>query len=434
MPTELGAPLGALRAPVRLDYGTLVNRAFAVMVFCGAIAIVEPSPYDFASLFALGFWILGGFRVHPLGLLFAALIFVYNLGGFVSLVPHLDEDLPTTFMLQSLYLAMTAIFFVLFFAQDTERRAEIALKGFALSTVLAASCGILGYFDVAGAGALFTLNDRASGTFKDPNVLGSYLIMGALYFLQTLLLARTRRPMWTGLALVIVMAGIFLSFSRGSWLAFAVAVTLMVGLTIATAPTDALRRRSAALAGTVALVGIAVIGLLLSITDVREFFLQRFALTQEYDVGETGRFGNQLRSLGMLLDRVNGFGPLRFRLTFGLDPHNSFINAFASYGWLGATAFFLLVGLTIFIGFRLVVMPSPYRRLAQVYWPALLVFLLQGLQIDIDHWRHVYLMLGAVWGLETARLRWQGGRSPVHAAQTSFSRSSAGIEPATRLP
>ena len=120
----------------------------------------------------------------------------------------------------------------------------------------------------------------------------------------------------------------------------------------------------------------------------------------------TGRFGNQIRSIPMLLDRVNGFGPLRFRLIFGLEPHNSYVNAFASYGWLGGFAFVLLVGLTTYVGFRVVWKPSPYRRVAQVYWPSLLVFLLQGFQIDIDHWRHVFLMFGAVWGIETARVRW----------------------------
>lgn len=273
MPTEAGAWNGVrvkVPANVRLDYGKLVNRVFAVMVFCGAIAIVEPSPYDFASVAALGAWMLGGFRVHPLALLFAALIFVYNLGGFVSLVPHLDENLPTTFMLQSLYLAVTAVFFVLFFAEDTERRAGIALRAFAMSTVLAAVCGILGYFQITGAAALFTLNDRASGTFKDPNVLGSYLIMGALYFLQNLLLARTRHMFGTGVALLIVIGGIFLSFSRGSWLAFAIAITLMVGLTIATAPTPALRRRAAGLTIGVALLALVAVALLLSIGDVRE--------------------------------------------------------------------------------------------------------------------------------------------------------------------
>lgn len=443
MHTEASAPSkGALpfrrRFRLHLDHAGATNRIFAIMVFCGSIAIVEPSPYDFASLMAIGVWVLGGVRLHWLALFFAALIFLYNLGGFIALVPHLDEDLPATFMLQSLYLAVTAVFFVIFFAEDTSRRAEICLKAYALSTVLAAGCGILGYFDVFGSGALLSLNGRASGTFKDPNVLGSYLIMGALYFLQNLLLARTRHPMRTTAALLIVIAGIFLSFSRGSWLAFSVALCLLVGFTIATAPTLALRRRAAVLTAAVIGAAIAALAFLLSFETIREFFLLRFALAQDYDVGETGRFGNQLRSLGMLLDRVNGFGPLRFRLVFGLDPHNSYINSFASYGWLGASAFFLLVGLTLFIGFRLATAASPYRRVAQVYWPALFVFLVQGMQIDIDHWRHVYLMLGAVWGLETARMRWKcAADSSLPRPQAARSPGISPIQPtglATKLP
>ena len=394
-----------------LDVHRLTNGAVAVMVFCGAIALVEPSPYDFASFVAIPLWFLGGFTLQPLALLFAALIFFYNLGGFISLLPHLDETLPTTFMLQSLYLAVTAVFFAAFFGEDTERRARICQQAFAASALLAACCGIVGYFDLGGLGAQFSMYGRASGTFKDPNVLGSYIIMGALFCLQQLLLGRARRPVLLVVALLVMVSGIFLSFSRGSWLAFTIATILLFALTIGTATSASVRRRSLHVAGGTVALALLAVGVLLALPATREFFFQRAALTQEYDVGETGRFGNQLRSLSMLLDRLNGFGPLRFRLTFGLDPHNSYINAFASYGWFGAAAFFVLVGLTCFIGFRLVVTRSPYQQVAQVFWPALFVFLLQGFQIDIDHWRHVYLMLGAVWGLESARLRWQARQS-----------------------
>lgn len=409
-------PPGSLR--LRFDYQKLVRGSFALTIFCGAIALVEPSPYDFASIVAFGVWLLGGFRVNGTALLFIGLIAVYNLGGFISLIPHLDEQLPTIFMLQSLYLALTAAFFVLFFSEDTVRRAELCLRAFAASTILAAACGILGYFDIAHLGAIFSMYGRASGTFKDPNVLGSYLIMGSLTLLQRLMLGRTRHGLLTTTCYLLVVGGIFLSFSRGSWLAFVVASVTFTALSFATSADPRGRRRIAGIVGLAAVGGgIAVAGLL-SDAHVRSFFFERAAVTQDYDVGETGRFGNQARSLSMLLDRVNGFGPLRFRLTFGLDPHNSYINSFASYGWLGASAFFLLVGLTFLVGFRAAVLPSPYRRLAQVFWPSLMVFLLQGFQIDIDHWRHVYLMLGAVWALEGARLRWQATQHR-QAARTS---------------
>ncbi|WP_177525406.1 O-antigen ligase family protein [Lichenihabitans psoromatis] len=400
------APIAVRLPPLRFNYNVLIKLSFFLFVVCGAIALVEPSPYDFASFLTIGLWFLGGFRVHRFILAFLALIFVYNFGGFVALLPYLNEPDPTLFMLQSLYLAITAVFFALFFAENTLARAELCLKAYAFSTVVAAACGILGYFNIGGTEDLFSKYGRASGTFKDPNVLGSYLIMGALYFIQSLILRRTRHLLLTLSALFIVVAGIFLSFSRGSWGAFIVAALMTMVFAFHSNRDARVRRRIVVMAAVA--VGVALIGivLLLSIDSTREFFLQRASVTQEYDEGETGRFGNQLRSLPMLLDRLNGFGPLRFRLIFDLDPHNSYINSFASYGWLGGSAFLLMVGLTIFIGFRLALARSPYARIAHVYWPALFVFLMQGFQIDIDHWRHVYLMLGAVWGIETARIRW----------------------------
>ena len=124
---------------------------------------------------------------------------------------------------------------------------------------------------------------------------------------------------------------------------------------------------------------------------------------EEYD---DPRFLNQIHSLPMLLDRPNGFGPLRFRLRFGLDPHSSYVNAFASYGWFGGFMFLTLVGATTFVGFRLALVRSPFQNFALVVWPSLMGLLLQGFQIDIDHWRHVYLLLGMIWGMEAARMRW----------------------------
>jgi hypothetical protein len=402
-----------------IGYDRLVNAALAACVASGSIAFVEPSPYDVLLLGLMGLWFLGGFSLHRFVIPFAALLILYTLGGFLALLPYLNEPDPTTFMEQSVYLTLAAIFFALFFAQNTLPRIEICLKAFAVSTVVAATCGVAGYFNIAGTEGLFTLYGRASGTFKDPNVFGPYLILGALYYIQILILGRTRHVVATLAALLVVVAGIFLSFSRGAWGAFAVASLLTVVLAFLSTPHHRIRRRIIVMAVLAAAAAVLALMVLLSIDSVRELFLQRFALTQDYDTGATGRFGNQLRAIPMLMERLNGFGPVRFRLIFDLDSHNSYLGSFSSYGWLGGGCFFLLVGLTSFIGFRLVLARSPFQRVAQVVWPALFVILAQGIQIDIDHWRHLYLMFGAVWGLETARIKaLQNGRAlaPAHPA------------------
>jgi hypothetical protein len=152
---------------------------------------------------------------------------------------------------------------------------------------------------------------------------------------------------------------------------------------------------------TLTALGLLTVALLfaLSFENIRSVFEVRASLVQEYDGGVTGRFGNQLRSIPLLLEEPNGFGPLRFRWLFPEDPHNVYINAFASYGWLGGFSWLALMAATCLVGWRLVFQRSPWQNHAIVLWSVLFVTILQGLQIDTDHWRHMYLMLGLVWGL-----------------------------------
>ena len=52
--------------------------------------------------------------------------------------------------------------------------------------MIAATLGVAGYFNlVPGGHDLLTLYGRARGTFKDPNVLGAFLILPALFALQS---------------------------------------------------------------------------------------------------------------------------------------------------------------------------------------------------------------------------------------------------------
>lgn len=413
----------------RLNMQTLVNVSFFVFVACGAIAFVEPSPYDFASLICIPLWFIAGFRIHWMFVPFAALMILYNLAGFVALVPYWRESDPVMFMLQSFYLLITALFFALFFAERTIERGELALKAFAASNVIASGAAILGYLNVAGLASIFMNYERAQGTFKDPNVLGSFVIMGALYCIHLLMLGRTQRIFLTTGTLIVILSGIFLSFSRGSWVAFIISTAMMVALTFVATPDRRLRRRMLIGFALAAVCAGVLIAILLSFEPVRELFFQRAqGVGAEYD---DPRFFNQLRSLPMLLERPLGFGPLRFRLIFDLEPHSSYVNAFASYGWIGGFLFLIIVATTSFIGFRLCFVRSPYRGLAQVVWPALLGFLIQGFQIDIDHWRHVFLMIGAIWGFEAARVRWLEGlnlrdpdASDPSPAVPAYSRSS----------
>jgi hypothetical protein len=82
--------------------------------------------------------------------------------------------------------------------------------------------------------------------------------------------------------------------------------------------------------------------------------------------------------------------------------HNAYINPFASYGWLGGISYFLLMISTITIGFKTELMRTPWQNWAIVVFCPLPATIFQGVQIDTDHWRHFYWMLGMMWGLFAA--------------------------------
>ena len=373
---------------------------------------LRPSPYDFFAIPAMALWLCLGIRLHRSSVPFVALLFLYHLGLFVALLPHFDEARPVEWTYQSVYLMVTAIFFAMLFADDTTRRIEFVLKAYLASCLFAAAAGIASYFDLFG-GILFKMDGRAAGVFEDPNVLGSFLIPAVLYLLSNLLLGRSRFPLLAVVGIALLLAGIFFSFSRGSWAATIVATGAMVALMYRTSASGRLRRRILLLTTAVATLGAVAVAGALTVEGIAERFEDRAQVTKDYDEGVTGRFGNQLRSLPMLIEMPNGFGPLRFRLTFGLEPHNSYIGGFANGGWLGGFAFLGLVIATAFVGLRLCLVPSPYRGLAQAAVPPTLMFFMQAFQIDVDHWRHVFLLFGMVWGLEAARAKWAAAARPV---------------------
>ena len=119
----------------------------------------------------------------------------------MALIPYLDEAFPLTWTIQLIYLALTCVFFAMLFSDETHDRMELALRAYTASCVFSAALGIVGYLDLIGIEDLFYKYGRASGTFQDPNVFGSFLTLGALYLMHGLLNG-TAPP-----ALVLALAG-----------------------------------------------------------------------------------------------------------------------------------------------------------------------------------------------------------------------------------
>ena len=408
--TSVAAP-----APLTVSTETVLRVLMFTMLSVGSVSFVEPSPYEILFLIVFPMTMLGHLVLTRVTLAFLFLVGVFLLAEFAALMPWLgDRPSPveegvgataTVYTLQTLYLFTSSIMFAVLFTRHTEPRLRLALIAYAISSVFAAAWAAAGFFNLPGFHDTAEIANRIAGPFKDPNVLGSYSVLGVLCLLQATLSASAWRRILILAALAFtIFGGIFLLLSRGAWGAMVFAALYFGIVTYATAETPTIRRRLVAI--TIVLAVLLVIGVLIVAADptLSDIVSSRAKVAQDYDSGVTGRFGNQIRSIPMLMERPLGFGPHRFAFIFDLDPHNSYVGAFASAGWVGGIFFVLLVAFTSIIGVRLTLRPSPFRRHAQVVVPALLSAFLQAIQIDIDHWRFIYFMMGAVWGMEAARL------------------------------
>ncbi len=393
-----------------------------LLVFSGWYVMMEPAPYEILFVLTFVLFLPGGLAASAFIAPMVIFLILYNMGGAFSVAqlgkmsPYLERRI-NLFFYVSIYLAVTAIFFAMAAIQRPERVARVVRNAWIVSGVVGAIAGIMGYFDIAGTNELFVKWEvRVKGGFKDPNVYSVWLVAPAVFVLQDLMLGATRHKMLSTLALLLILGAIFLSFSRGAWIV-AIGSFFLLGLfTFITTGQQALRRRIIYSTIFAVVAGVVMVMILLSLPSVQAEFADRFTLFKDYDSGETGRFGRQLRSLPMLISRPNGFGPTGFATLLGEDPHNVYINAFASYGWLGGISYLLLTIATVLVGLRGMLIPSPWRRHVIAFVAPLFMIILQGIQIDTDHWRHYYLLLGMTWGLYAASEIWLRRQ---HAAETS---------------
>jgi hypothetical protein len=285
-------------------------------------------------------------------------------------------------------------------------------RGLIVGAMIASLAAIGGYFNlVPGGYDLLTLYERARGTFKDPNVLGAFLILPALFVLQNVVTARFGKALRSGIAFGIMSLAILLAFSRAAWGGLVLTSACMLALMVLTSQSRGERSRIIIMAVMAALGAVLLLAVLLSFDSIAEMFRQRASFDQSYDEGRFGRFGRHILGADMALDLPFGIGPLQFHNYFPEDTHNSYLNAFMSGGWISGICYPALVFLTVVLGFRYLFVRVPWQRAYLAIFSAFLGTVGESFVIDTDHWRHFWMMIGAVWAMVAAAAPYkQAGR------------------------
>ncbi len=413
------------RAAVNAKSIALISAgAISLGVFLSGFVINEPAPYELYMAGLIGVWALFGLRISRSIVPLVVLLVLFNIGGMISMTQMANLMNTPLYLAVSLFLAFTSIFF----AAVIEARPELyrpIFRAWILAAVSTATLGILGYFGILPGAEVFTRYDRAAGAFEDPNVFGPFLTLPGIYLLYRLMTGRPALMPVYAVPLLIIVAGIFLSFSRGAWGLFGASSAMLVACLFLQSGSGLFRLRVVIM--TLAAVSLLILAVLviLQIPGVAEMFSARAQLAQDYDSDRLGRFARYGIGFLLAMEHPLGIGPLVFGQIYGEDTHNIWLKALLDYGWLGFACWAIMIGWTVAAGFRILFR----NRLWQPYFLCVYVVFIGhialGSIIDTDHWRHFYLLLGLVWGGIALERRHQHAQARAAGALTALRAAAA---------
>jgi O-antigen ligase len=389
--------------------GLITSGAVFLGIFLSGFVIDEPAPYDLYMTGLIAVWALFGLRISRAVSPLLVLLVLFNIGGLIAMTQM--EDLMDTplYLSVSLFLAFTAVFF----AAVVEAKPDIyrlIFMAYVASAVLTSIAGIAGYFHLFPGAAIFTKYERAAGVFQDPNVFGPFLALPGIYLLYLLLTGPVSRMPLIAMPLLIIVGGIFLSFSRGAWGLFAVAAILLTGALFLQSRSGMFRLRIVVMTIAALVLLIAAMLVILQIPGVADMFTNRAKLAQDYDSARLGRFARYGIGFALALEKPLGIGPLVFGQIYGEDTHDIWLKALMDYGWLGFVSYLTLTVWTVAAGFRLLLRDRPWQPYVLCAYVVYLGHIGLGTVIDTDHWRHMYLLFGLIWSGIALEYRYQRGR------------------------
>ncbi|MBJ3785454.1 O-antigen ligase family protein [Devosia sediminis] len=391
------------------------NLLFLMAVLAMNFTLFRPSPVDLlyiASFLVTLFYLT---LSPPLGVtrravLLALVVGAWAVSYFVASAPHIGEENVPFELLAKTFAIMIAVIGAFVSMSWNKRHVETFMKVYVVSCSIASVLGILGFLT---QNQLLTWDGRAKGLIDDPNMYGSFLIPAVMFCAYLLTRTRANKLFFLG-AMGLVLLGIFFSLSR---IALVAALACLLAYIFFQNRRDP--RRLLLILLSLIMAAVLLPGLIsIASPEFSERFLERLTLAQPYDLGEQGRYGRYLLVLPMIAQDPIGVGVLQLEKIFPEPIHNIWLSSFVNYGWGGGFAWLGLI-----IG-SAVISVRNYRRTGSDI-PVVMVASLVGIVMcatlhEGEHWRHMWLFFGLVWGLnmfcigggETKPAARQGQRAP----------------------
>ena len=391
----------SLYASDQVDWLRLAWRIYLLCLGTSFLVILEPAPTDGLFVLALGALLLA--KLRPVRLLepvetYAILVFVW----FTLFSLSFDSILAFGSAVRAagieIYMMLLFLMTAYFVYIGGDRAFRIVLMSLGVGGLIGATIGALAYLGLTpdALNWLFfrdAYQTRVSSTFKDPNVLGPYLVPTVLFSLW-IMVAQPRLRLWAGFVFVITLFCLVITYSRGAWIHVAV-TGLAFGACLL------INRRTAGTTFVFALTGILLVLVASALLSgqiaawLDESYLGSRLALQNYD---EDRFGAMGLAFGWIMDAPLGLGPNQVTSHYGRYPHNTPLNLAVNNGIFAATGFVVLYVAALWRCARKTVeQRDGWLKYAFVF------SILAGLLILINvvpalHWRHLYVVLGLAYG------------------------------------
>ena len=379
-----------------IKISTLMNIFLGLCIFTGGFVTFEPAPYEILLAAFLSISFAFGLRIPAAILPILIPVFTFTLGGIISSFQIEDWYRGMIYNAVTLFLGLTSVFFAILIAQEMGRL-RLIFRVYVVAAACTSVLGILGYFGMPGFD-IFTKFERAQGAFADPNVFAPFLIAPILYLIYGIMNRSVTMLPIRAAFLFIILLGEFLAFSRGGWGVTVVTALLFYCLLLINEPKSKVRAKYILMGVAGIATLIVAIFVALQIDAIADIFVQRAQVVQNYDGARVGRFARHAIGFELALSKPWGIGNLEFGFIYGEDEHNVYLRSLMSYGWIGFVSWLTIILWPLIAGFKSLFLNRPWQVYFQICYVVFFGHLLLAWVIDIDHWRHVYLLLGMIWG------------------------------------
>jgi O-antigen ligase len=396
----------------------------ALAVGSSFYVVVEPAPSDllFLVLFIAVLYKRGIQFPLDLNPVLSTAWLIFIVMSALSLLRAEEPTRAIFFYSVTMYLVVTWYVVVTLLANYGQAMWELVLRAFLAAAAIAAAIGLGSHFfpELQEYLYLRPYGQRATGTFKDPNVYSPFLCAGLVLLINLLVTRRWRFSLTALLAvglLCLYTAEFVGALSRGAFVSIAVSLAVYFSLEL-----FVVRRRSRLLRFSVlicvgTLMILPVVSIYLDATGLKDLLTQRIG-AQEYDAE---RFGVQALVLSILNWAPLGIGPGQSEVLLPTAPHNLYLLVLLENGIFAAFAFYTFLAVTLGICFRNALRRRSAFQDVYICCTAILAgMLVNSLVIDSLHWRHFFLFLAIPIGL--ARYERRRARSSV-AARVAATRS-----------